>query len=131
MNSLDIKKDRQKLQKQLERECTVLCQAVVKKRAGGRCEVTGIKGITESHHIFRRGTYPILRYEPDNQVALINKGHYKFHAQGENALKEFMIKRRGIEWYDNLVKIKQNQTFQWSVEKLQEQKTKLEKELNE
>jgi len=72
MNSLDIKKDRQKLQKQLEKECTFLCQSVVKKRAGGRCEVTGIKAILEHHH---------------NQ-------------------------------------------FQWNVEKLQEQKSKLEKELN-
>ena len=51
-------------------------------------------------------------------------------AKGENALKAFLIEKRGQAWYDNLIKIKQIQNFQFSVEILQDIKYKLEAELN-
>ena len=129
MNSLSIKKKRRSQQDKLEKECAFLSQAVVKKRAGNRCEVTGEMCALSDHHVFHKGNYPILRYNPDNGVALGIKGHNKFHAEGENALKAFLIKKRGQSWYDRLVKIKQIQNFQFSVEILQDIKYKLEAEL--
>jgi membrane carboxypeptidase/penicillin-binding protein PbpC len=123
---------RKKAIKQLEKELIGLWQAIVKRNAGLQCEITNDKGILQAHHVYHRGSCPVLRYNPLNGVCLSVGQHFKAHKQGEASLIAFLIEKRGIEWFDNLKAIRSNAEqdhFQWTIELLQEQKLKLMEEL--
>lgn len=51
--------------------------AIVRGRAGNRCEVCGAEGVLDAHHIQPRQICPELRFSPDNGVCLC-KSHHKF-----------------------------------------------------
>jgi predicted restriction endonuclease len=84
-----------------------LWRQAVKKLAGDKCEYCGATRYLNSHHIFGRRNYAV-RWEINNGVSLCAK-HHKFSNQFSahetpTRFKDWIIEKRGQEWYDNLNK---------------------------
>jgi hypothetical protein len=69
---------RRKLTSQLDS----LLSLQIRKRDGGRCQVCGayVGGAGETHHIFGKGAYPFLRWEPANLLLLCQRCHAEWHS---------------------------------------------------
>lgn len=112
------KTNRQKLIKKLDDLWSLLV------RRNCTCELCGYKGDIkefDAHHIKKRGNLSTRWYLP-NGVCLC-KGCHRFKVHMDTftvaILIELLKKRRGVKWYDELVR-KTNQIVKYSVVELQE-----------
>lgn len=94
-----------------------------------RCRICGQEaGVV--HHFIRKSRSFILRYNPDNLIPLCAKCHSLIHCFGqESIMTGILIGKQGQEWFDKLLKIKQ-QPIQSSIRTKKYLEEKL-KELNE
>ena len=58
------------------------------------------------HHFFFKSTSSALRYDWDNLIPLCNGCHMKFHSNKVTEMNGLMVKKRGQEWFDDLMKRK-------------------------
>ena len=75
------------------------------KRRFKVCEVCG-KPINCLHHFFPKSISSRLRYEWDNLIPICVSCHFKHHSTFNPTIHAEVIKKRGIEWYDDLEKLK-------------------------
>ncbi|MCF6276297.1 MAG: hypothetical protein L3J07_00445 [Candidatus Magasanikbacteria bacterium] len=76
----------------------------VKEKYGKRCVVCGSLKNIEIHHVITRRNYLVKRYIP-NGVPLCRDHHSKnckSAHKNPSWFKEFIIERRGQEWWDDL-----------------------------
>lgn len=70
------------------------------------CEVCG-RQMSCLHHFFPKSTASALRYEPDNLIPICNTCHYQHHTKSDPRIHATIIENRGIEWYQNLKRKKE------------------------
>lgn len=68
-----------------------------------QCEVCG-KRATQVHHFFPKGLYGHLRYEDDNGISLCQGCHFALHFKSDPSIQQQIIKKRGMKWYNKLLK---------------------------
>ena len=94
------KTEKQKLRDRADDLWKKLCL----KRAGNKCELTEQVFGLQVHHFFPRITYPMLRYDLENGIVLKKGLHFNHHTRGDPTIHERIIRKRGKEWYDELLK---------------------------
>jgi 5-methylcytosine-specific restriction endonuclease McrA len=67
-----------------------------------RCEVCGDGSVLQGHHFYYKGSYPQLRYCPENHITLCRGCHFSLHQRDSKKIEEIIIERRGNIWYENL-----------------------------
>jgi 5-methylcytosine-specific restriction endonuclease McrA len=58
------------------------------------------------HHVVFKSQSNALRYNPLNLVGLCSKCHTRLHFSGDPAILGTIIKVKGIDWFDELQKIR-------------------------
>lgn len=77
-------------------------QAVIKNKP--ICEVCEKEKTDTAHHFFPKSHYGHLRYSISNGVAICKSCHYKHHHLYCPEIHATIIKKRGIDWYNELEK---------------------------
>ena len=120
----------------LVKELDALWRTLVKLKVGDKCEMCGKpdgqgRGHSlNAHHIFGRSNYSV-RWDVENGVCLTAGNHtLTTHSAHKAPIEfiEFMKKRRGVKWYNDL-RTKANAIKKWAVPELQEKKEELKKEI--
>lgn len=73
----------------------------VKEIAGGVCEMCGKTDRLQSHHVFTR-SIKSTRWNTDNGVCLCGGHHIFFAHKKPEAFRDWIIGKRGQEWFDKL-----------------------------
>jgi hypothetical protein len=68
------------------------------------CEKSSVCG----HHFHTKGNSSRLRYEPDNMIPVCSGCHLSFHSKRSAEITSRLIAKRGIEWSNNLLVMKQD-----------------------
>ena len=93
-------KDAKKIKKDDEKELLNLWQQIIKKRAGERCEYPGCNksnGKLDAHHVFSKGTFKHLKFDPDNGICLcVNHHAAGFGREAAHSDPAFMNKITGL-----------------------------------
>ena len=90
-----------------------------------KCEVCGGE-YSCRHHFFPKSMCSALRYNIDNGIALCQKCHF-FHHNGNPTIHKIVLEKRGDEWYNNLLKIKNSYVktdkkfYEENIERLQKE----------
>ena len=66
------------------------------------CKRCGKRSTLSSHHIFTKKAYPAGRWNLENGIILCWTCHFFFAHGNPYAFRQFMIERKGIEWWDRL-----------------------------
>ncbi len=66
-------------------------RAVAMRRAGGRCEITGARGVLHGHHLFGVAWFPWLAASPWNIFIMTEELHKSFHAWNGGTAKRCTI----------------------------------------
>ena len=66
------------------------------------CECCG-KPSVQVHHFFPKGRFGHLRYNDDNAISLCQGCHFSHHHAGDPTIHQTIIKKRGQNWYNNLL----------------------------
>jgi len=120
----------------LVKELDNLWSVLVKLKANNKCEMCGkLNGqgrgqALNAHHIFGRSNYSV-RWDEENGVCLTAGNHtLTIHSAHKAPAEfiEFMKKKRGIKWYNDL-RVKANMIKKWAIPELQEKKKELTKEI--
>lgn len=70
-----------------------------------KCEICG-KQMNCLHHFFPKSVSARLRYDWDNLIPICNGCHMQHHQAGNPTIHGTVIKKRGMAWYDTLLKKK-------------------------
>lgn len=89
----------------LRRQCDRALQEEGRRRYKV-CEVCG-KPMSCLHHFFPKSVSSRLRYEWDNLIPICVGCHFLHHSTFNPSVHATVIKKRGVEWYDNLAKLKE------------------------
>ncbi len=68
------------------------------------CEVCGKCGNLQEHHFFPKGSFSNLRYDLDNGISICQGCHMAHHLKGNPTIHQIIIEKRGIAWYESLLK---------------------------
>jgi hypothetical protein len=106
------------LKKKLEKEADNLWHKCVIKKYGSFCFWhSSPKRAKEhqpeaffGHHFFRKGAYPILRYEITNGIPACWPCHYKAEKFDHTMLEDVLLER-GKKWYNRLNKMSQEKSY--------------------
>lgn len=98
---------------QLQKKCDKRLQEEGKIRYN-KCEVCG-NPISCLHHFFPKSISAVLRYDWDNLIPICNGCHMRHHSAGDPRIHATIIKKRGQDWYDKLLKRK-NETIKVNIE---------------
>ena len=71
-----------------------------------KCEICG-EPMQCLHHFFTKSSSARLRYEWDNMIPICQACHFAHHTRFDPNINVMILKSRGFDWYDNLVKTKQ------------------------
>ena len=85
---------------QLRRKCDALLQEEGKRRYKN-CEVCG-NPISCLHHFFPKSTSSRLRYDWLNLIPICQGCHMRHHQAGDPSIHGTIIKKRGMEWYEDM-----------------------------
>ncbi len=67
------------------------------------CEVcNNNNAVLQGHHFYYKGSYPQLRYCPENHITLCKGCHFVLHHQDSKKIEERIIEKRGEKWYQSL-----------------------------
>ena len=90
--------------KQLQSKADKLLQTKGRK-VFDKCEICGAP-IHCLHHFFTKSSSARLRYEWDNMIPICQGCHFKHHTSFDPHINVTILRKRGFDWYDNLVEIK-------------------------
>ena len=128
-----MKKTKKSVKKSILKICDDLWSKLIKILAWFRCEHCWRTDHLNSHHIFSRINYT-TRFDLDNGICLCAGCHTmssKFSAHKTPIeFAEWIIEKRGQEWYDNLKK-KSKETRDWDYEKVEKYLIEETKKLTE
>lgn len=75
------------------------------RRTFDKCEVCG--GVLSClHHFFTKGSSNNLRYHIPNLIPICQRCHYRHHRTDDPSIHATIQKKRGNDWYDDLLKEK-------------------------
>lgn len=82
------------------------CDTLLQKRSNGmKCEICG-KPAYCFHHFFPKSVSSRLRYDFDNLIPICQGCHSRHHQAGDPRIHGTVTKKRGLAWYDTLLKKK-------------------------
>ncbi len=77
----------------------------------GKCEICG-KRFNIVHHFIEKHSSLGLRFERKNAVKLCNQCHASHHLGGNTQIHATILRNKGFEWYDELIRLK-NERKSW------------------
>lgn len=90
--------------RKLQLECDELYQSIGKKMFP-KSIISG-KPTEVIHHFFTKQSSSRLRYDFDNAIPLTNAEHFSHHIKSDPSIHATVIKKKGQNWYDVLLKKK-------------------------
>lgn len=91
---------------ELKEQCKEWFDKIVIFRAKGRDEAFPELPGKLVHHVIPRALCGDLIFEPDDGVYLAGSSHHKHHVQWDPEILARIIKKRGWEWFERLLKIR-------------------------
>jgi len=95
----------QKKIKKLQHQADLLFYAVV-CRLHPQCLVCEINKAQTGHHFIYKSQSATLRYDLRNGIPICNSCHCRHHQSGDPAVVDTIIRKKGLEWANEMYRIK-------------------------
>lgn len=113
----------------IQKECDTLMQELGKLKFP-KSEVSGLP-TQVMHHFHPKSVSNALRYDWGNLIPLTNGEHMRHHQAGDPTIHGTVIKKRGQEWYENLLKRRYQETIKVNKAYYEEVRDRLKAELQD